>query len=116
FCWISFGIILLNVDPFEAEFGGFVLFYCSLFLSLMGTMALSGSLIRIKFKRNKVIPRQIIVSFRQAIWFSVLIIFFLILHKLKLLYWWNINLLICFLIASEFFFISFEKNNYKQIH
>jgi hypothetical protein len=108
FCWILWGIVLWNVNPFEIEIGGFVLFYFSLFLSLIGTIALIGSLIRIKFKRNKFILKQAVIAFRQAIWFSSLIIFFLILQGNNLLYWWNISLFILFLAILEFFFISLD--------
>jgi hypothetical protein len=108
FCWILWGIVLWNVNPSEIEIGGFVLFYFSLFLSLIGTIALIGSLIRIKFKRNKFILKQAVIAFRQAIWFSSLIIFFLILQGNNLLYWWNISLFILFLAILEFFFISLD--------
>ncbi|PKL72529.1 hypothetical protein CVV26_00760 [Candidatus Kuenenbacteria bacterium HGW-Kuenenbacteria-1] len=108
-CWVSFGIVLWNINPFEAEIGGFILFYFSLFLSLMGVIALGGSLIRMKLHRNKLIPKQAIIAFRQAIWFSGLIIFFLILQGFNLLYWWNISLFILFLAVLEFFFISLDK-------
>ena len=37
FCWISLGIVLWNVNPFETEIEGFILFYLSLFFSLVGT-------------------------------------------------------------------------------
>ncbi len=109
-CWISWGIILWNIDPSETELGGFILFYLSLFLSLMGTITLGGSLIRLKFNRNKLILKQAIIAFRQAIWFSLLIIFFLILQSFHLLYWWNIGLFILFLAVLECFFMSLEKS------
>ncbi|MFH1838607.1 MAG: hypothetical protein ABH808_03925 [Candidatus Kuenenbacteria bacterium] len=110
FCWISWGIILCNINPFEARILEFTLFYFSLFLALIGTIALGGSLIRIKFDRNKIIFKQAIIAFRQAIWFSSLIILFLILQSSNLLHWWNISLFILFLAVLEFFFISLEKN------
>ncbi len=111
FCWISWGIILWNIDPSESELGGFILFYLSLFLSLMGTITLGGSLLRLKFNRNKLILKQAIIALRQAIWFSSLIIFFLILQGFNLLYWWNIGLFVLFLIVLESFFMSLEKSN-----
>ena len=112
FCWISFGIILWNTNPFETEILSFILFYFSLFLSLIGTIALIGSLIRIKFKRNKFVLKQAIIAFRQAIWFSSIVVFFLILQSFNLLFWWNISLFILFLAVLEFFFISLEKNKF----
>ncbi|MBI4652725.1 hypothetical protein HY750_00520 [Candidatus Kuenenbacteria bacterium] len=121
-CWISWGIILWNINPSETEIGGFILFYLSLFLALVGAIALVGSLIRIKFNRNKsstrtlaldkFILKQAVIAFRQAIWFSSLIIFFLILQGVNLLYWWNISLFVLFLAVLEFFFISLDLKKY----
>lgn len=39
-CWLSFGLVLVNVDPEVANVLTFGFFYASLFLSLTGTISL----------------------------------------------------------------------------
>ncbi len=109
-CWVCFGIIIFNLNPEITNFYGFLLFYFGLFAALLGTLSLLGFIIRARFS-EELIAKQVIISFRQAIWLSCLIIFFLVLQSLRLLKWWNISLFVLFLALLEFFFISYNRKS-----
>lgn len=107
-CWLTWGAVLLYVNPEEAGILGFFLFYLAFLLSLIGSLALLGFLIRIKFSQDPTF-KKVNISFRQAIWFSILIIFFLSLKGQELLRWWNVLLFILFLALLELFFMTYRK-------
>lgn len=108
--WASWLLILFMVAPAEAGLLGFIFFYISLFLGLLGTVALIGLLIRHMKTRNKFIVEKVIISFRQGTWLSLLIVTSLLLQSHRLLTWWNITLLVLIAAFLEFFFISAHAN------
>jgi hypothetical protein len=109
FCWMIWGFVIYFVDPTVAGIMGFIFFYLSLFLSLVGTLSVLGLLLRKKFGKEEFIFKTVTISFRQAILLGLMIIGALILKSQKLLTWWNIIFLILALIIMEFFFISYSK-------
>ncbi|MDD4607102.1 MAG: hypothetical protein PHS07_02055 [Patescibacteria group bacterium] len=104
-CWTAFGLVLFNIDPQITDIWGFGMFYVSLFLSCMGTFAILGVLLRFKSIRNRPAMQLVVLAFRQAILFSLLIVFLLLLQSFKLLCWWNIILFLLFLTSLEIYFI-----------
>ncbi len=109
FCWIIWGFVLYSVDPTTAGILGFVFFYLSLFLSLVGTMSVLGLLLRMKFGKEALVFKTVTTSFRQATLLGLLVIGSLILKSQRILTWWNIVFLVLALVIMEFFFISYEK-------
>lgn len=107
-CWLIFLLVIFLVNPEQLGIFGFVLFYFSLFLASAGTLAIIGSLIRIRLSKD-LIFRQVEIAFRQGFLFAGLIIFLLILKGLNLLYWWNALILFLFLISLEGFLILRRK-------
>jgi len=103
-CWVVWVLTLILVNPQQSDLIGFVLFYFSLFLALLGTASVLGFLIRVWLKK-KPIFKQVEIAFRQAIWFGLLISSIFILKGLNLLRWWNALFLILFLIFLELFFL-----------
>lgn len=108
--WASWLLILFMVAPSEAGLLGFIFFYISLFLGLLGTVALVGLLIRHMKTRNKFIVEKVIISFRQATWLALLIVVSLLLQSYRLLTWWNIALILLIASFLEFFFMSARAN------
>jgi len=104
-CWASFFVVINAVDPFSTTFSGFILFYLSLLFSAIGTLSLFGFLVRHLFNKNQFITTQVIVSFRQSIWLSILIVVGLYLQSQKLAAWWNLLILLILLLALEFYFV-----------
>lgn len=108
-CGSSLMIIIFSINPYEANVLIFAFFYLSLFLSLTGVITIVNSVIKKIFIKNKILFRQIAVSFRQAILFALLITICMALQSQRILVWWNMLLLIAVLSTIELFAIS-KKN------
>ena len=108
FCWLFWVFVIFFVNPEETGLIGFVLFYFSLFMAIVGTGAMIGFLIRTRFNKVPVF-KQVEVSFRQGIWLSFLIVGLFLLQNLDILRWWNGLFLLLFLMFLEFFFLSSRK-------
>ncbi|MFA5076393.1 MAG: hypothetical protein WC480_03185 [Patescibacteria group bacterium] len=107
-CWVAWMIVLFRVNPLEAEVLNFIFFYLAFFLALTGTFSILGLIFRIWLVKHELVIKHAGTAFRQAVWFSILIIGSLILLKLGLLIWWVIVLLIFILAILEFFFLSYQ--------
>jgi len=108
FCWLFWVFVIFFINPEETGLIGFVLFYFSLFMAIVGTGAMIGFLIRTRFNKGPVF-KQVEVSFRQGIWLSLLIVGLFLLQNLDILRWWNGLFLLLFLMFLEFFFLSSRK-------
>ncbi len=105
-CWTAWYTVLVVVNPNDAGVFGHVLFYSTFTLSLMGTLALIGFSIRTVFLKQELAFQKVIISFRQAIFFTLLVDGFLFLQSMRLLTWYNVAFLIFALTVLEFFMIS----------
>lgn len=110
-CWIAWLVVIFYMSPDESNALVFLLFYLSLFFALMGTFSLIGFFIRVWFSKDPVIFRHLGISSRQAVWFSMLLVGTLILQGSGFIRWWNVLLLILFLVMIEFFFLSSKQFN-----
>jgi hypothetical protein len=106
FCWLAWLVVLYFINPQEAGIVGFLLFYCSLFVALVGTFSLLGFFLRVWFSRQEVIFRHLGISTRQSLWFSLLLVGVLIMQGAGYMRWWSVGLLVLLLIILEFFFLS----------
>ena len=106
FCWLAWLVVLYFINPQEAGIVGFLLFYCSLFVALVGTFSLLGFFLRVWFSRQEVIFRHLGISTRQSLWFSLLLVGVLIIQGAGYMRWWSVGLLVLLLIILEFFFLS----------
>lgn len=109
FSWLGWGTILFYLNPQEAGNVGFAFFYGSLFLALTGSFSLLGLFIRMRLLKDDIVSRQVAISFRQAVFFAILLVGSLFLRSKDLLAWWNIILLIFLLTFLEFFFLSYQR-------
>jgi hypothetical protein len=110
-CWFGFFMVLIFISPQEITSLTFLLFYLILGLAVMGTFTIFGFLIRKLFNKNELAFEHVIVSFRQAIWLSLILIISLYLQSKQLLAWWNAILLILGLGLIEFFYLSQKEVN-----
>ncbi len=111
-CWLAWIFVLFFINPDETGLIGFILFYFSLFLAILGSVAIIGFVIRARLKKGPVF-KQVENAFRQGIWLSIFLIGILLLKSLGLLEWWNGLVLFFFLVFLEFFFLSSRKQ-YKS--
>jgi hypothetical protein len=100
-------MILTTVDPADTQSIVFAALYISLFLALTGFFSIIGFLMRVWLLRKEpVLSRQVLVSFRQAILLSMVMVIALILQSRSLLNWFNAGLIVAGLTLLEFFFIT----------
>jgi len=109
-CWTVFAFIIFSINPFATNWIGFSLFYLSLFLSLVGTSALVGFLIRFVWLHKVLAFHSVSEAFRQSFLFSALIVIGLLLLSKNMFTWLNALLLAAGLSVLEFFLISYKKS------
>lgn len=107
-CYLALFAVVYYFDPQSGGIIALTFFYASLFLSLLGTFSLIGLIVRIIFTSSQLVFKKVVVSFRQGIWFSILIIVCLLLKSINLLAWKNIGFLILALALLELFFMSYK--------
>lgn len=105
--WGTWALVLFSINPFEAGLMGFVLFYASLAIGFVGALSLIGFVVRLWIlKQEEIVLRQVTTAFRQACFFTILVVGSLFLQSRQLLAWWNILILIGLLSILELFALS----------
>ena len=102
-------MVLFTVDPDLTDWIGLTLFYSSLFLSIVGSAAIIGFLLRFVILKQKLAWQIVKEAFRQSFLFALLIIVSLILLSYSLFTWLNLLFLIIGLTILEFFMLSMER-------
>lgn len=113
-CWSGFLLVLFFINPETTGSLGFVLFYTSLFFALAGTLAILSYFFRLIFTRRYTRTEDVQISFRQAIFFSIVIIGALFLQANNLMTWLNTLLLVMLVTLIEFLVLSLKKENYNE--
>ncbi|MCD4761414.1 hypothetical protein K8R32_00455 [bacterium] len=108
-CWLIWIYVFFTVNPEITNWIGFILFYSSLFVAILGTAALTGFMIRFVILRRRLAWQLVKEAFRQSFLFSSLIIISLLLLSRGLFSWLNLIFLIIGLSVLEFFLLSYEK-------
>lgn len=108
-CWAIFIFVIKLVDPLSTNWLGFVLFYASLFLSVSGTTALLGFLIRFKLLRHELAFRSVRLAFKQSFIFALFVVLLFLLLAQDLFTWINLLLLVVIFAIWEYF-SSLNKN------
>jgi hypothetical protein len=111
FCWAGFSFVIWTVNPNDTNWLGFFLFYLSLFLSLVGTAAIIGFIIRFISLKRELLRQSVKMAFRQSFLFSFFIVAVLFLLARNLFSWLNVIVLIIGLSVLEFFLLSYSKKN-----
>ena len=110
-CWGGFLMVLFFINPQSAGVLGFAMFYASLFFALLGTLALLSYLFRLIFNRFYTKQEKVQVSFRQAVFFSIVIVGSLFLQANNLMTWLNSILLVLLVTFLEFLILSLKKED-----
>ena len=109
-CWAGWLLVLFFINPDTTSLMGFLMFYLSLFFALTGTLALLSYLFRLIFTRINTKVEKVQISFRQAIFWSIVIVISLLLQSSRLLNWLNTLFLVSLVTFIEFLFISLKKD------
>jgi hypothetical protein len=108
--WGAWILVLYTTNPDEAGTGGFVLFYVTLLLGLIGTLTLFGMAYRlVLLRRQSVIAREVRISFRHAVFLSSVAVGALALSARGWLRGWVF--LVCIILMSiiEYLFLLREE-------
>lgn len=112
-------MVLFFINPITTSYTGLALFYASLFFALAGTLAIFSYLARLLFVRHASKTEKVQISFRQAIFFAIVIVGSLFLQANNLMTWLNTVLLVALVTFVEFLILSFKKepeNNQAENH
>jgi len=109
-CWSIFAVMLNLIDPTSTNWLGFILFYVALFLSLTGTAALVGFVIRFVALQRELAFYAVSTAFRQSFLFALFIIISLNLLHFSLFTWLNVILLLMIFAILELFIASYKKS------
>jgi hypothetical protein len=105
-CWAAWYFVVAYIHPPEAGLLGLGLFYATLTLAVAGTFALVGFGIRTLFLKQEPEFEKVVISYRQGIFFALLIDGFLLLQSMRLLAWYNVVFLLFAVTLAELFIIS----------
>jgi hypothetical protein len=108
-CWLLWLYIIFSIDPWITNLLGFILFYTSLSLAMIGSFALVGFFVRFVALKQILAFHSVKEAFRQSFLFSLLIIISLNLLSKGLFTWLNLFFLVTSLSVLEFFLLSYEK-------
>lgn len=87
--WASWVMVLFGVNPDESGFMGFVMFYLTLTMSLIGTLSVFELSIRKMLGRDHlVLTRDVRTSFRHGVLFSLISVVSLALTTQGWFSWW----------------------------
>lgn len=109
--WLAWVFILLKVDPTVSGWTGFLFFYATFFVACIGTLAIIGTAVRRHFRSQDLVSRQVLVSFRQSVWFSSILAVALILLSQGLFRLWIIALVIMVFALMELAFLSVRQRS-----
>jgi hypothetical protein len=107
-CWFIFILSLFLIDPEKTGLLGFILFYFSLFLAILGTAAIIGFIIRVRLGK-KPIFLQVSIAFRQGFELALIVIFFLLLKGLNIFHFWLFLFFILIILIIELLIWSSRK-------
>lgn len=108
----AWGLVLYYFDPLKVGVLAVAAFYVTFFLFLIGLFALIGLATRRFAKKGDLIFKQVNISFRQGIWFALVLMFALFLQSRRMLSVFNIFLFILIFAIIEFVFIA---NSRKRV-
>jgi hypothetical protein len=93
-CWVSWILVLVNIDPFATNALGFGFFYVSLFFALVGTWAIVLFFVyKGRWQNQAPLFSYVAKSFREAIIIALFLTVALYLWGEQWLSWWTGSLL-----------------------
>jgi len=114
-CWLAWLFVVLTIDPLVTNWIGFCIFYTSLALSVVGTAALVGFVVRFVILKHHLAYNAVKEAFRQSFLFAALIVSGLILQANDLLSWLNLFFLIAALSVMEYFMLGYNNNTVRKV-
>lgn len=104
--WISWLLVIIKIDPYLSTKIALILFFLTLFSSLVCTFTIIGFIIRRKVSHNEILFSYIGISLRQAILLTFCALGSLFFLLLGVLTWWDGFLLVLIASLIEFYISS----------
>ncbi len=112
FCWLSWAIVIVSLDPFVSGTMGFAFFYASLFLSLLGTVSLvTFFFLHLFFPASPMLFQRVKISFLSGCMVAGVSAGLLFLQGIDVLARWNTAVFFLMLAFLLFFVLSLKKRN-----
>lgn len=109
--WGGWFFVLWNIDPEQGGLLGFGMFYVTLFMGLVGTLALFGVTARVVLlKRKDVLLRHVRIAFRHGVLLSLVAISALALSGQGTLRWWSVPAMVVVMSFVEYLFLVGEES------
>jgi len=104
--WAGWVLVLLNIDPTQAGVSGVLLFYLTLFTSLVGALTLLGVFFRVHIaNRKEIVLREVRIAFRHAVLLSATAVVALAFSSKGSFRWWLLPLLVLSVGGIEYVFL-----------
>ncbi len=110
--WLGWWWTVISIDPFTTNFLGFLLFYLTLFLALMGSFTLLGVYLRKMRMPDALLFHLVTLSSRQGVLLSLFLLLLLILQSQRWLRLWNLILFLVIAFIVEFVFVYKTQRKY----
>ena len=107
--WLTWVIIILNINPFNASKLEILLFYITLLFALLGTIFLFGWFMRSRFIKRFRLEDHLGTIWRQSVLITFLVLILLFFQSAGALLWWVAILPILAFIMLEIFFVTYER-------
>lgn len=108
--WGAWVFVMFNTNPDESSALGFVLFYVTLFMGVVGLLTLVGTVYRVYvLKRNEALFRDVRISFRHAVLMGLIAVVTLALTSRAQFRWWTIPALVVGVTLVEYLFLVREE-------
>jgi hypothetical protein len=109
--WLLFLFVTAMINPETTNWLGFALFYLTIFVSLSGTAALLGFVVRFNLMRKELAFQSVRIAFRQSFFFALFIVLLLLMMSQNLFSWLNLLLLLFIFAILELFMINYHRSH-----
>ncbi len=97
-------VVLFLIDPTSSGVVPKAAFFATLFVALVGLLTMIGTVLRVLvIHKSELVSREVHRAFRQALFFSLIILAALTMAVFGYLRWWSIGLVILFFAFLEAF-------------
>lgn len=107
--WTAWVVVVHAIDPVHTGLLGFLLFYVTLAIALIGTLSLFGAGLRAWSHPEEHPSRHTIRSFRQSILLTLLMLSICIMLSAGVLRWWSLILAVLIIGLIELIIISIQR-------
>jgi hypothetical protein len=107
--WFAWIVVLFNVNPEESGIAGLIMFYLTLTVSVVGTLTVIMTVMRVYMLKREVLGREIRIAFRHSIMFGAIAVFSLVLSSAGKFHAWHVIVLAAIALLIEYFFLQFHR-------